>query len=51
VGDSLQNDIIGAINAGFKSVWLNRKEIESNVNSEIKYEVKSLLELLEILEY
>jgi HAD superfamily hydrolase (TIGR01509 family) len=51
VGDSLQDDIGGAINAGVNYVWLNRKEIESTVDFEIAYEIRSLLELTEILEY
>jgi putative hydrolase of the HAD superfamily len=49
VGDSLQNDIIGAINAGIKCVWLNRSGAKNNLHLKIDYEVSSLLELLEIL--
>lgn len=49
VGDSLQDDIMGATNAGIKCVWLNRKRIENTFNLEIDYEISSLLELPEIL--
>lgn len=49
VGDSLQNDIMGAMNAGITCVWLNRKRIKNNSNLTIDYEISSLLELLEIL--
>ena len=49
VGDSLQDDIMGATNAGIKCVWLNRKWIENTFNLEIDYEISSLLELPEIL--
>ncbi len=50
VGDSLQNDIIGAANADIKSVWLNRKQIKNDSGVKIDYEISSLLELLDILE-
>lgn len=49
VGDSVQNDVVGAINAGITCVWLNRKQVK-NVDLTIEHEVASLLELLEILE-
>lgn len=49
VGDSLQNDVIGANNAGIKCVWLNRERVENTSGSKIDYEIHSLLELLEIL--
>jgi len=49
VGDSLETDIMGAINAGIKCVWLNRKRMKNNLSLKIDYEISSLLELLEIL--
>lgn len=49
VGDSLQDDIVGATNAGIKCVWLNRSQMKSRLGFRIKYEVSSLFELLEIL--
>jgi len=48
-GDSLQEDVIGAINAGIRCGWLNRKQVKSNLNLKIDYEIFSLLELPEIL--
>lgn len=49
VGDSLEDDVKGAANAGIKSVWVNRNGEASESNIEIAYEVSSLHELLEIL--
>jgi 2-haloalkanoic acid dehalogenase type II len=49
VGDSLQDDVIGAINVGIKCVWLNRKRVKNNLDFKINHEISSLLELLEIL--
>lgn len=49
VGDSLQDDVVGANNAGIKCVWLNRKQVEKDLNIKIDYEISSLLELVGIL--
>lgn len=49
VGDSLNEDIIGATDAGVKCVWLNRRQAKNNLNLKIDYEISSLLDLLEIL--
>ena len=49
VGDSLQDDVTGAINAGIRCVWLNRKQVKNNLNLKIDHEISSLLELPEIL--
>lgn len=49
VGDSLQDDVMGAINVGIKCVWLNRKRVKNNLDFKIDHEISSLLELLEIL--
>jgi len=49
VGDSLQEDVVGAINADIRCVWLNRKQVKSILNLKIDYEISSLLELPEIL--
>jgi FMN hydrolase / 5-amino-6-(5-phospho-D-ribitylamino)uracil phosphatase len=49
VGDSLDTDIIGAILAGIKSIWLNRKRKENNLNIKADYEILSLREMLDIL--
>jgi len=49
VGDSLQDDVMGAINVGIKRVWLNRKRVKNNLDFKIDHEISSLLELLEIL--
>lgn len=50
VGDSLQDDVMGALKAGIRCVWLNRKQEKNNLNLKIDYEISSLLKLLEILE-
>jgi len=49
VGDSLQDDVMGAINVGIKCVWLNRKRVRNNLDFKIDHEISSLLELREIL--
>ncbi len=47
VGDSLENDVGGASNAGFRPVWLNRTGASSDTSAEI--EIKSLGELVALL--
>jgi len=49
VGDSLYKDVIGAANAGIRSVWLNRKNSEIPPGIKVDYEIHSLTELLKIL--
>ena len=49
VGDSFQNDIIGAKQAGVKSVWLNRRGENSGTGKQPDFEISSLRELTEIL--
>lgn len=49
VGDSLQEDVVGAINAGVKCIWLNRQRVENTLDLKVEYEISSLSELLEIL--
>ena len=49
VGDSLENDAIGANNAGIRSVWLNRQPSLLEPHAKIDYEIRTLTELLEFL--
>ena len=49
VGDSLENDVAGARNAGAPSVWLNREGAANDTNIQPDYEVTSLAEIPEIL--
>ena len=49
IGDSFQNDIIGAKQAGIKSVWLNRQGIHNETKQQPDFEISSLRELTEIL--
>jgi len=49
VGDSLEEDVEGAIRAGIKSVWLNRKHEKNSSRIRPDFEIASLLELLNIL--
>jgi len=49
VGDSLEDDVKGASNAGIKCVWLNRNRTKKSLNLEADWEISSLLELLELL--
>ncbi len=49
VGDSLENDVAGARNAGAHSVWLNREGIPNETETRPDYEVASLTEIPAIL--
>ena len=49
VGDSLENDVAGARNAGVHSVWLNREGIPNDTETQPDYEVASLTEIPTIL--
>ena len=49
VGDSLENDVAGARNAGAHSVWLNREGVPNNTEIQPDYEVGSLTEIPAIL--
>ena len=50
IGDSFQNDVIGAKQAGIKSVWLNRQGINNEAEQQPDFEISSLRELAEVLE-
>ena len=50
IGDSFQNDIIGAKRAGVRSVWLNRQREDNETGRQPDFEISSLRELTEILE-
>ena len=50
VGDSFQNDVIGAKRAGVKSVWLNRQREDNKTREQPDFEISSLRELTKILE-
>jgi len=49
VGDSLQNDILGAKNAGIQSVWYNPNRIHNETDISPDYEIHDLRELLTLL--
>lgn len=49
MGDSLTSDIRGAVNAGIDSCWFNPDGIENRTGPVPDYEIRSLLELKEIL--
>ncbi len=50
VGDSFQNDIIGAKQAGVRSVWLNREGGNNETEQQPDFEILSLRELTGVLE-
>lgn len=50
IGDSLTSDIKGGNNAGIDTCWFNPKSVRRQKGYEIKYEIKRLTELYEILE-
>ena len=45
IGDSLQNDIQGAINVGIQSVWFNPDGVENTTGIQPDYVINDLLEL------
>lgn len=49
VGDNLESDIIGGINAGFDTCWLNRHNLPLPNHIQPTYHVNSLYELMNIL--
>jgi len=49
VGDSLENDVEGAHNAGIRCAWLNRDNIKNDTAIIPDYEITSLTELMDIL--
>lgn len=49
IGDSLENDIVGANNAGWKAIWINRYKQKSPENVEIYKIAENNEELFEII--
>ena len=49
IGDSFENDIVGANNAGWKSIWINRYNKEYPPGIEIYKKVQNNYELFEII--
>ena len=49
IGDELEKDVLGGIQNGIDSCWLNIKKIHNNSNLQPTYEIKDLLELKNIL--
>ncbi len=49
VGDSITNDIMGAIDMGIKCVWLNRNQAKNHLGIKIDHEIHRLSDLLGIL--
>lgn len=50
IGDSLTSDIRGGNNAGIKTCWFNPNEKINDKNVTVDYEIRSLRELLNLLE-
>ena len=49
IGDSLENDIVGANNAGWKSIWINRYKKKLPENVDIYKIAENNIELFEII--
>ena len=50
VGDSLTSDILGGMNAGMKTCWVNPNGKFAPENIQPDYEIKSLSQLENLLE-
>ena len=50
IGDSIENDIVGANNAGWKSIWINRYKQKSSKEVDIYKIAENNIELFEIIE-
>ncbi|MFU0761131.1 YjjG family noncanonical pyrimidine nucleotidase [Staphylococcus pasteuri] len=50
VGDSLTSDILGGKNANIATCWFNLRNKENNTTIQPDYEIKSLKELIDIVE-
>ena len=50
VGDSLTSDILGGINAGIATCWINPKHREYTRPNKPDYEIESLTQLEDLLE-
>lgn len=50
VGDSLSSDILGGINAGMKTCWVNPKHLKADPAIKADYEIESLSQLEALLE-
>jgi len=49
VGDSQDKDVLGAHNAGIRAVWFNPDGLKNDMEIMPEYEIKSLLEIKELL--
>lgn len=50
VGDSFENDIVGALNVGWTPIWINkRKRKISNIHEKLIYEVNDEKSILEVV--
>ena len=50
IGDSLRSDIQGARRAGIDSVWMNPRQESAPPSCRPTYEIKALMELIDIVE-
>ena len=49
IGDELDKDILGGIQNGIDSCWVNIKDLENNTRFKANYEINDLIELKNIL--
>lgn len=49
IGDSWRNDVIGALDAGWKSVWFNHRNVQPATSHQPHFEMKSYNELHHLL--
>ncbi len=49
IGDSLEDDIAGAIKAGTRNIWLNRNKVKNTTEINPDHEISTLSELVDML--
>ena len=49
VGDSLTSDMLGGVNYGIDTLWVNKDNLENHLNLKLTYEVNNITETIDIL--
>ena len=49
IGDSLENDILGAKQLGMETCWVNEHDLPENMNIKPNYQINNILELKKVI--